>query len=59
MRTRGRASPNAPPGTDQLAAQMAAQDAKITQAQTFGIIGIVVGVIGIALGGISLLKRRA
>jgi hypothetical protein len=51
--------PNALPGTDQLAAQMAAQDAKITQAQTFGIIGIIVGVIGIALGGIGLLKRRA
>ena len=51
--------PNALPGTDQLAAQMAAQDAKITQAQTLGIIGIIVGVIGIAFGGMSLLKRKA
>ena len=51
--------PNALPGTDQLAAQMAAQDAKVNQAQTFGVIGIVVGLIGIALGGMSLLKRKA
>lgn len=51
--------PNALPGTDQLATQVAAQDAKVNQAQTFGIIGIVVGIIGIALGGMSLLKRKA
>ncbi|HEY3341808.1 MAG TPA: hypothetical protein VGK81_07310 [Anaerolineae bacterium] len=50
--------PNALPGTDQLAAQIAIQDAKINQAQTFGVVGIVVGVIGIALGGIGLLKRK-
>jgi hypothetical protein len=43
--------------TDQLAAAVAAADARAAQAQTLGIIGIVAGVLGLAAGGLALLKR--
>jgi len=47
------------PSTGELVAMTAAADAKASQAQTFGVIGIVVGAIGIVLGGVALLRRKA
>ena len=49
--------PNKLQSLDELGAQLAAADAKISQAQTFGIAGVVVGVLGM-IGGVAALAKR-
>ena len=51
--------PNTLASPDQLAATIAAADARASQAQTLSIIGIAVGVIGVLVGGAALLRRKA
>jgi hypothetical protein len=47
------------PSPDEVSAAVTAAEIKASQAQTFGVIGIAAGVIGILLGGVALLRRRA
>jgi len=50
--------PNKLQSLDELGAQLAAADAKISQAQTFGIAGVVAGVLGLIVGVAALVKRK-
>jgi hypothetical protein len=49
--------PQVVPAPDQLQAQAQAADARAGQAQTFGYAGIALGLVGIVLGGLSLMRR--
>jgi hypothetical protein len=49
--------PDKVPASAELAAQVQAAQNAAANAQTFGIVGIVVGVLGLIVGGVALFKR--
>ena len=50
--------PNKLQSLDELTAALAATEAKASQAQTFGLIGIAAGVIGLVIGVAGMVKRK-